>query len=187
MGLATLGLALTGVTALGTGLTTMCMMRTPTMAEAGPTAPLVRYQVAADQPVAQRAATRTTPVARPVVHSPRTFRRRRLPIARPALTARCGSPSRASSARCSAPASKRRRRHRQGRRGRGQGRAHRRPRWRGARYRVRRLQDEERLRHDLRSRGRKRQLVSGRRPHRSPDAALHPRGDGDHFTVYRVQ
>src|SRR5512132_383828 len=65
--LATIGLALTGVTALSTGLTTMYVMRAPAVAEAQPAAPLVRYQVAASTlPTAQRAATRTAPMARPV-------------------------------------------------------------------------------------------------------------------------
>jgi hypothetical protein len=65
--LATIGLALTGVTALSTGLTTIYVMRAPAVAEAQPAAPLVRYQVAASTlPTAQRAATRTAPIARPV-------------------------------------------------------------------------------------------------------------------------
>jgi hypothetical protein len=65
--LATIGLALTGVTAVGTGLTTMHMMRVPAIADAQPPAPLVRYQVATAAPsTAQRVAAPTAPVARPV-------------------------------------------------------------------------------------------------------------------------
>jgi hypothetical protein len=64
--LATIGLALTGVTALCTGLTTRLIMRPPG-AEAQHAAPVVRHNVAAStvQPT-PRAATRPTTMARPV-------------------------------------------------------------------------------------------------------------------------
>lgn len=65
--LATIGLALTGITALCTGLTTMYVMRAHAAAEAQPAAPLVGRQVAASTlPTAQRVATRPAPMARPV-------------------------------------------------------------------------------------------------------------------------
>jgi hypothetical protein len=59
--LATISLALTGVTALSTSLTTMYIIRAPAVAEARPAAPLVRYQVAASA-----LPTRTTPMSPPV-------------------------------------------------------------------------------------------------------------------------
>lgn len=188
--LATLGLALTGVTALGTGLTTMYMMRTPTIAEAGPTAPLVRYQVAAaDQPVAQRAATRTTPVARPVatpvsadIPAPAatdcaTGTDRAMRIAKPGLV---GTLLGAGLGAAGGAIAK-------GGEGAGKGAligglagaAL------GTGYGAYKTKSD--CGTIFGHAGGSGNSYQADVPTVSPDAALHPRGDGDHFTVYRVQ
>ena len=164
--LATLALVLTGVTAVSTGLTTAYMMRSSDGASSGAGTSPESLATVAPAPVIAPAVVKTTrpaPIVRTVQASPEktyaptpvpvqqvataaietdcaTGGQRAMKIAKPGLTGDTGGRG----------ARRHRWRDHERRQRRRQGRADRWYRRRGARHRLRRLQDEAGVRHDLR-------------------------------------